>query len=229
MPSHKTPKPPKPWDRRPPSERGSETADEIYRAVGMTLTSWERVESGLAHIFALIIYPSLSSDTPALRAYGSVSNFASRMEMIEAAAEAFFDPTFKRRPLRNLTASKRTQAFMQELERDLRTICDELRQWAARRNDIAHAIVSGDATRGFLLKPAFYNAAKNPLKPRVTLFYRGVFRYSADEVLYFENEFGQLLERLFKIRDSLFQVHSIDSQRQREWDEYEAKMSGRRA
>jgi hypothetical protein len=91
-PNVKTPKAPKPWDIRPKGAKGSTTADEVYRAVGMALTSWESIEVVLADIFTIFVGAPLTvvPHAPATMAYGSIIGFRSRASMIEAAASGFF-------------------------------------------------------------------------------------------------------------------------------------------
>jgi hypothetical protein len=43
------------WDARPRAEKGDETPDCIFHAVGAALTAWERLESILAELFDLLL------------------------------------------------------------------------------------------------------------------------------------------------------------------------------
>jgi hypothetical protein len=153
MPPRK-PKPPKPptpkvnpWD--PPFARTADAnEDDIFKAVGKALTNWEFVEEALARIFAALVgtvaYPRAG---PAVRAYGSIISFRSRVEMIEWAGDAFF----------SLPPPSQFQS-------DLYPLMTECKDWSQRRNDIAHGRVwPSPDLGGYLLFPSLYNTKKQKL------------------------------------------------------------------
>src|SRR6266511_3486376 len=82
-----------PWDRPPwPDDDGSPTADEIFRAVGRTLSEWEWAEQGLSNIFAVLTGTlDVLPTSPAVQAYGAGTGFNTRMAMVEAAATFVFE------------------------------------------------------------------------------------------------------------------------------------------
>src|SRR4249920_3381426 len=112
-----------PWDRPPWPDDDSDTADEVYRAIGYALSEWEWAEQALANIFAVLtgtleVLPTL----PAVQAYGAGTGLNTRMAMVEAAATFVFK--FEPNP---------------DLQKELEALCKECKGWVERRNDIAHA------------------------------------------------------------------------------------------
>src|SRR5260221_14594172 len=83
---------PQPWDVPLAPANGDSHGDDITRAVGRALTSWEYVEEELAKIFAILVNTDISDleRAPAFRAYGSVPTARGRPDMLDAAAEANF-------------------------------------------------------------------------------------------------------------------------------------------
>jgi hypothetical protein len=151
----KPPRPPtlrKPWELPARLEKGDDKPEPLYMAVGKALTNWERVENQAANLFTTFVGARVTRDapTPALRAYGAIISFSSRADMLEAAAKAYF----LSRP-----------GPLAETWSDL---LEELRNFAARRNDIAHAIVEpifdfeAEKKIGFFLSPGLYVSKKNP-------------------------------------------------------------------
>jgi hypothetical protein len=90
----------------------------------------------MATLFARFI--GVQTDTlPATRAYGSVLTFRGRAEMVEAASEAYFFSTPD-----------------SELEPELNEVLKEARNYATRRNEIAHGIVrSFEVPDGIMIVP----------------------------------------------------------------------------
>jgi hypothetical protein len=113
----------KPWERPPIPAIGDETHDEIYRAVGWTLSGWEILEMSIVGLFDTLIGVALDSHA-SHRAYGAVTIWNIRRDMLRAAAEAYF-LEFPNPPLAKEIA-------------DTVNLVD---RYAARRNDIAHGIV----------------------------------------------------------------------------------------
>jgi hypothetical protein len=171
----------KPWDDRPHPKRGDKKADTTYMAVGRALTQWEYLEARLAELFSQLVggeWPSGGEVPyhPADRAYGSVLGSAARLTMIEEAAKAHFqwypNPTLEKR-LKDL-------------------IGVECRNFASKRNNIAHGIVDlrfSDPPRfklGYWLVPSYYATKKYPLKGP------GAYAYTSTEINYFSHEFDRL-------------------------------------
>lgn len=126
-----TPKTPRPWDAPPPPEKGDEDSDVLYAAIGRALSEWEHLEEELARIFSSLVVGG--EGTAAERSYGAVATFRGRMDMIEAAAEAFFF----------LYPDDRSS-----LGNDLHVLITSARSFGARRNEIAHGIVRHNVRTG---------------------------------------------------------------------------------
>jgi hypothetical protein len=191
--AHKTPPKAQPWDIRPKPERGSANSDDVYRAVGMALTSWEYVENAVADIFVSVVGDPFESanKSPATRAYGAVTNFNSRADMVEAAAYAFLNPERTK-----AKADAQLLAHRTELREQFKTLLGKFRSFAGRRNDIAHGIVDSNRLGSFLY-PASYNAKKHPLeKADLTLHQRALFCYAAEDIHYYRERFEDLYDEL---------------------------------
>jgi hypothetical protein len=161
----------------PRAERGAATENALYIAVGAALSTWELVEEGLAEIFALFIGAPEAGPTsghqPAIRAYGSVISFRSRVEMVSAAAQAFFH----REP-------------NSEIQKQFGRLMEESNGYAGRRNDIAHGRVQYVAGKDFYLFPGLYNSSKNPVGRDA------IYAYNDTQILQYCEAFRILSEKL---------------------------------
>jgi hypothetical protein len=120
----------KPWDRQDWPAHGDDNIDTTYQAVGRALSSWERLEGVLSLLFASLI--SGLEESAARRAYNAVRTFEARAEMLSAAAESYFKKHDDK-----IGKNK----FNETLK--------EIRNYAARRNDIAHGVVDFFSTASF--------------------------------------------------------------------------------
>ena len=112
----------------------------------------EELEEELARLF--YEFAGVKLDDPAGRAYGMINNCYGRADGLSAAAAAFFHhATYRKR----IAGPDRLIADTRPKFDDLMNHC---RQFAARRNDIAHGRYKHDPTLGYFLKPAMYNAEK---------------------------------------------------------------------
>jgi hypothetical protein len=174
----KTPKAKKPWDLPPTKVVGDESADPIFLAVGKALSNWEHVENCLAQVFATFVGAHISNNVvdPAVRAYGAIVGFKSRVGMLNAAAKAYFNPA------RQLKQKADTWKDLKE----------KVTEFSNRRNDIAHAsaeLVFDTKTEkawGFYLLPGLYASKKYPHDEPPT------YMMTADQVSYFADEFAKL-------------------------------------
>lgn len=171
-----------PWDDRPHPQQGDKDANTTYAAVGRALTQWEHLEAKLGELFSQLVggeWPNMDDGPlyhPADRAYGSVVGSVARLTMIEEAAKAHFQwyP--------NLGLEKRFKQL----------ISIECRNFANKRNNIAHGVVSIHFTAkpelklGYWLMPSVYATKKNPLKGP------SAYAYTAAEIDYFMREFDRL-------------------------------------
>jgi hypothetical protein len=181
-----------PWDDRPHPPRGDKKADTTYAAVGRALTQWEYLETKSAELFSRLVggeWPSSGEVTyhPADRAYGSVLGSAARLTMIAEAAKAHFQwyP--------NLALERRLKYL----------VSTECRNFASKRNNIAHGIVDirfSDPPKfklGYWLVPSFYATKKYPLRGP------SAYAYTSAEIDYFTLEFGRLSEKTEQLKSDI--------------------------
>jgi hypothetical protein len=190
----------KPWEDRPHPKQGDKRASTTYEAVGRALTQWEYLETKLAELFSRLVggeWPSVD-DTPyhpADRAYGSVLGSAARLTMIEEAAKAHFqwypNPALEKR--------------LKEL------IGTECRNFASKRNNIAHGIVDSrfsDPPKlklGYWLVPSYYATRKHPLKGP------SAYAYTSTEINYFLQEFDRLWVKTGELTSDIARDQRHDS------------------
>jgi hypothetical protein len=178
----------KPWDPRPWPRRGDDSIEVLYAAAGRALSQWERYEGALSLLFSAFVSTAL---TPAARrAYSAVRTFEGRVDMLRAAAEAYF-------------AEKPDS----DLLRQFKDILQDATNFAPRRNDIAHAFVDHfmscspgamtceDAT--YCLYPSDANS-KDRLPP---------YCFSSVELDYFFTEFYQLQEPAASVAARIIKRH----------------------
>jgi hypothetical protein len=202
----------KAWDIRPKSAKGSATADDIYRAVGMALTSWEYVENALADAFTLFVGAPEESPprVPALRAYGAIVGFQSRAAMLDAAGEAFFHKH------RDQTPDPKLDPQKEKLRGEFVSLLRETKGHSDRRNDIGHGIVSSSRLGSFLYPPD-YNARKYPLlKDNLTLHHRAAYAYTADDIHHYRKGFEELYDKLSVLCTELRHIAAYERRRDRE-------------
>jgi hypothetical protein len=160
-----------PWNIPPFPARGDDSEDSIYASIGQALSRWEYLEVGLMELFAALA--NNKHDSSAIsRAYGAVVTSRGRLDMLEAAASAYFI-YFPNNKLQSALENQLTK----------------VRQYGTRRNEIAHGIVQpysifkpfkGDDSGGYCLFPSFYNTNKMLLETRVKLTPKYI--YSSKEI-----------------------------------------------
>jgi hypothetical protein len=164
---------PNPWDPRPAPEKGDPSEDDTFRAVGQALSRWEKLENQLATIFATTIRGRPGA--AARRAYGIVQASSTRTDMILAAATTRFE-------------GRRTYHLVMP---DLKDLLKLVKDYAPRRNEIAHGVVyrystyRGDAL-GYCLFPGYYTTKKRSLDNKPS------YIYSSVEINYFSERFLEL-------------------------------------
>ena len=123
------------WARPKPADKGSASADEIYLAVGKTLSVWESVEEAFAQILCAFIHTNPMN--AAARVYGSIISPGGRRDALNAAAEPFFH-------WHNVKPEHRAEyaALMKHFQPAI-----------GRRNDVAHGVVISVGNRGHFLLP----------------------------------------------------------------------------
>ena len=197
---YQIPKGANPWDVPPLPPYGDWSEVEIYASVGRALSQWELFEIAFADLFAAFLTPSTYS-LPAQRAYGSIVTSRGRVEMVRAAGTAYF-------------------AAMPSKEHELAfdDTCKAVRNFGARRNEIAHGIVSAySATdgpvRGLALVPPRYasnkltlNASENPM--RFDPSEHPKYAYTSVEINYFADRFQEMAKPTYRLADSLYRYFS---------------------
>jgi len=125
---------------------------------------------------------------PAIRAYGAVSAFSTRLDMIRAASEAYF------------LHRKKT------VSEEFQSILDDAKNFATRRNEIAHGIVQpyfiGHIVVGSVLGPSRYATRKLKLERDDNSDKLEVVRkyaYTSTEIDYFGEQFKKLADRIIRI------------------------------
>lgn len=201
----KPPTPPalKPWDIPLAPTEGDADKNVTFAAVGSALSAWEKLEESVTKIFSDLVSPDQTS-LAAERAYGSVLSFRGRADLVDAAADAAFF----------LSPNDPLKAALDDLVK-------EIRNFASRRNEIAHGkvtdyyrpsglllLVTGHRTRraGYVLEPTSYATNKRELHPgRIlleTAYQKPRYAYSSTEILTFQTHFERLAEqaRLISIK-----------------------------
>ena len=183
---------PNPFAKAPLAEGGNPTAQEIYTGVGLALDRWEHCDISIATVYSALVKPE-GSNHALMRAFGTISSPNAKREMTWEACDAFFASY----PNDDL---KKTTRHLLSLYRDA----------ASRRNNIAHAMVMGEAryklvdnkavplpTIWFLVPPLFATR-KNEI------FARGPkYRYSTREISHFTSCFEELGARASKLAQNI--------------------------
>ena len=170
------------WDNLPKSEvfwkrgngntSGDDSPDNLWRAVGLALTSYEDLEEELAELFRFFIE---SNSKAALRAYGVSSG---RQNLLTEASKEFFN---------------RRNGYISDID-EFNSILKHYSCAASFRNEIAHGIVrnfrlndSDTAGKWFLVAPS-YNSRKTRSSTEYTRStYKlaeisSTYRYNAENV-----------------------------------------------
>jgi hypothetical protein len=113
------------WKAPDPCEVGDKDEAVTFAAVGRALSKWEELEHAMAQSFISLV--GYGRCVEAHRAYGSIMANKGRLDMIEAAQEAFF----------LIRKSEEHQAIQKKLV----DLMYDVKELAKRRNEIAHGIV----------------------------------------------------------------------------------------
>lgn len=186
----KPPEAPKPWHVLPILAQGDAEAGPLYTAVGKALTQWERMDQVQANMFGILVGSRLGAAT---LAYGTISASSTRGGMVLAAAELV---------LRENAA----------LQAETIRILQDIGELGARRNEIAHGVVShstssyadehGTVTRqdhGHFLMPASYAVKYRSKKKRdfgSPVTEAGKYAYTSAQVMVYATHFAEHYKRL---------------------------------
>lgn len=171
---------------------GDQTAREIYTAVGFSLDRWEHCETSFGVLYSSLI-ETRGGNHILMRSFGVITASNARREMILHANDAYF-ATYKN----------------DELKRQVRHLLSLYKDAAARRNEIAHAMVMGDMpfkildnhvvplpTIWFLVPPLFATR-------KTEMHMRGPkYRYSTKELSHFTTCFEELGSRASKLAQAI--------------------------
>lgn len=147
-----------PYDIQPMQPKGSPQAS-LFRAVGRSLSAWEYMEYELSKLYDGLLGAQTFG---AVAGYGTLISAAARLELVVQAAGHF-----------PVTTERFTS--------DLPDLLKQVGRFMARRNDIAHGVVSKVKDReGWYLIPAWYDTRKSPigLEKHSAKFNFGVGRYA---------------------------------------------------
>jgi hypothetical protein len=167
-----------PFDRPQTLDRGSDTAEEVWLAVGRALTRWEQAETEIAWVFNALMQPlpaPVATHEPGARAYAAVITFNGRQDMLQAASDAYFNEHFGTEPKNHYA------------QRVLNHLIKISRKLGARRNEIAHALVSPASFTGpgFYLHPGIHSS-------KVNVAYIGDYQYTGAQVDVLAERFSEL-------------------------------------
>ena len=134
------------WKRERPSPVGALTRDEIFLEVGRALSAWESIEEKCGRIFFQLTRWFLCGEE---QKYVHVQTTRLRRDLLGDAGGVYFE-------LCPAAAG---------LASPFRTLLDHYSGGAARRNEIAHGVVSPPAEEtgefGYFLVPGETNSVKN--------------------------------------------------------------------
>jgi hypothetical protein len=177
----------KPWQVVDPSPMGDPDERAIFDAVGRALTEWEGVEVECAKLFAVFVSArrKRTYHAPAVRAYGSIIGTRARSDMLQLAAESYFDKW----PAKRLSFEKKCMDLI-----------GEYKEYANRRNDIAHVAVKRvfitRKARGIYLLPSFYN-------PKQFKNEEFTYLYVSGDIIHYKQEFTKLQLKIGGLREQL--------------------------
>ncbi len=146
-------------------------------AVGRALTMWEHAEVMMALTFYGLMHSPKEPRTifePAARAYSAVITFNGRMEMMQAAADAYF-------------ISYAGQVNCDEYtQRSLNHLIKLARKAGTRRNELAHAMTRKiDGLDGIYLGPPISSN-------KVDYYWKPAYLYTAKQISEYADRFTKL-------------------------------------
>ncbi len=174
------------------ADQGDATARDIYTAVGFALDRWEHCETSFGVLYSSFL-EAPEGNHALMRSFGTILASSTRAEMIRAACDAFC--AFHKN---------------EELKTQTRHLLNLYKDAAARRNEIAHAMVTGESphkivanravplpTIWFLVPPLFATRKQE-------LFAEGPkYRYSTRELGHFTSCFEELGSRAMRLAQTI--------------------------
>jgi hypothetical protein len=190
-----------PPEKKVPSNThlGHNPPDAIYTSVGIALSRWEHLESGLTRLFQLLCEtPSFA----ACRAYGTVESCFSKSQMLRAAAVVFFDTR---------------QPFDEKHDTEIKALLKAYEKGQELRNNIAHGMVIGymfgAGQLGYFLCPPS-GATKKIKRGNKPYFDRIAYFYDVEDIEYCAARFVSLLDEAMRLILSVNKKYAVlkDSQ-----------------
>jgi len=192
------------WDRPVPSpgEAGDASADPIFHAVGMALSTWESAECALATLFQVMSRAETANAHNAVRrAFGSIESSAGRRKALEAAAEVYFAPDWE-----NPVVKKPFKGLMLAFE-----------EGSKRRDEIAHGMAYGVTSNnnhmGSFLFPAEYNTQRTTPwmsnRDDPFAFTRAKYRYTSTMIHGLVKKFGELHGKVYEYISAIRMVNGV--------------------
>jgi hypothetical protein len=178
-----------PWDVRPrrPNQKGDDTPEPIYLHVGLALTIWEMLESQLAELFDCFVCGAETrnkSNRAGFFAFTAVSSSSARTKVLEAASP------------RALVGSKHVEWS--------ESFIDRVSKFGARRNEVAHGIVTSLGEHGFQLCPNNAMPTKWGLNRKDEKRGAATFQYNSTDLDHYCTEFGKLLDECKDLINAIY-------------------------
>jgi hypothetical protein len=174
----------------PPRTLGDALPDELYHAVGTTLSSWENVEECCAMLLMAFTQAPPESFTSAItfRAFGSGQSGVFRREAVEHAGEGFFAVYFPNE-----------QGAMLGY---LRKAIQHVAKASKRRDEVAHGrVLNPPIAKGWLLLPPMYNTKLTTIHQSDIMGYAGArYRHNAQDLRDLGEAFNRLANALSQYR-----------------------------
>jgi hypothetical protein len=183
---------PNPFANSVLASQGDSAARDIYTDVGFAMDRWEHCETSFGVLYSALVKPE-GGNHILMRSFGMITASRTRQQMIQAACDAYF-ATYKN----------------DDLKKKVRHLLNLYGDAAARRNEIAHALVMGEArhkvvdkvavplpTVWFLVPPLFATR-------KTEMHMQGPkYRYSTRELSHFTKCFEELSARVMALTQSI--------------------------
>jgi hypothetical protein len=197
------------WDRPEfdPEKPGDNRAEEIFQAVGESLSMWEGAECQLAAMYMMLCDVKTPASMGAVnRAFGSIESSAGRRKALLAAAEMYFGSDWD-------AASKYFLALLEAFS-----------SASSRRDEFAHGMAHGitinNVFKGVFLFPAQYNTQRTHAhftmsSNDIRAVVRAKYCYTSDQIRSISARFGELMH---EVTEYFFQLRKVNGRPVLIWD-----------
>lgn len=186
-----------PYDRPNPLAKGDPSPEGIYRAVGLALTTWERLEASQADLFGEIVRARMGASQ---QAYGIIVPAQTKRDMLVTVAEW----TFRNSPV---------------VRDEVKRVAELTLSFSWRRNDIAHGVATrlglNETDLGYYLAPSIHASRKIDLfglvnrKGMAGLSATYDYLYTAAQIEGIAAQFGVHIDYVDKFR---CEIHDMRAQ-----------------